>query len=126
MLDRLSRSFLVWYRPHQAAYLTALAAMVIVDFFWLDGWATFWPMAVWSTLFGFHFMVVRSLTVDETWAQDRALLETYRPWDTGHIEVIKNRPFGKSIYRTELGRIDSKDKASGSRGGDKRRDGRQS
>ena len=52
-------------------------------------------------------MVFRSQTVDERWVQETDdLRDVQRPWDTGHIQDIKKSPFGKSIYRTELGRID--------------------
>ena len=107
-LASLNRLLLSSYRPHQVVFILGFAAMLVIDMFWLQGWATFWVMICWSTVFGVHFMVHRAQTVDEHWVYERTVFEVYRPWDTGHIEEIKNSPFGKSIYRTELGRVDEK------------------
>ena len=106
----LNQLLLVWFRVHQVVFIVMLAAMMIFDFFLLEGWATFWPMIVWSLLFGIHFMIFRAQTVDDAWAEERLIFEVYRPWDTGHIDAIKRSPFGKSVYRTERGRIDKKNR----------------
>jgi hypothetical protein len=79
---------------------------MVVDFFYLEGWATFWLLAGWSLVFGVHFMVYQSQAVDEEWVREKIIFEVYRPWDHGHVDEIKNNPYGKSIYRTELGRVD--------------------
>jgi Ca2+/Na+ antiporter len=105
-LDGFNKVLLAYYRLHQMAFMLGLAAMLVVDFFFLDGWATFWLMVAWSLLFGVHFMVFRSQAVDEEWVQERIIFEVYRPWDYGHIDEIKNNPYGLSPYRTELGRVD--------------------
>ena len=102
----LNRVLLRSYRAHQMVFIVAIAAMLVVDFFWLNGWATFWPMIVWSGLFGCHFMIFKAQTTTDQWVEQRVIFEVYRPWDTGHIEEIKNSPFGSSMYRTELGRVD--------------------
>jgi len=109
-LGRFNKFLLDTYRIHQAIFIVALAMMLVVDFIWLPGWATFWIMIAWSGVFGVHFMVFRAQAVDEKWAYERMIFDVYRPWDTGHIEEIKNSPFGKSIYRTELGRVDENGK----------------
>lgn len=108
MLGRLNRIVLAAYRWHQIGFLAGLAALIVIDIAFLEGWGTFWIMLSWSTVFGVHFMIFRAQTVDERWAHERMIFEVYRPWDTGHIEEIRNSPYGKSIYRTELGRIDKK------------------
>ncbi len=110
-IDWLNQVLLASYRWHQTLFVVGLGAMMVVDFFFLDGWATFWPTMAWCMIFGIHFMIFRSQMVDDEWARERLIFEVYRPWDTGHIEEIRNRPFGKSIYRTELGRVD-RDKRS--------------
>lgn len=107
-LDGVNKFLLVSYRWHQSAFLVGIAGMLVVDFFFLDGWMTFWPMVAWSMIFGIHFMVFRSQSVDEEWVRERIIFEVYRPWDHGHVDEVKNSPFGLSAYRTELGRVDEK------------------
>ena len=106
MLDSLNKALLLSFRRHQMIFIIALGLMAVVDFFLLDGWSTFWPMVVWSMLFGLHFIVFRSQVVDEQWLEERMIFDVYRPWDYGHIEEIKKNPYGKSIFRTEIGRVD--------------------
>jgi hypothetical protein len=105
-LDGINKVLMVYYRLHQMAFMLGLGAMLVVDFFFLDGWSTFWVMVAWSLVFGVHFMVFRSQAVDEKWVRERIIFEVYRPWDYGHIDEIKNNPYGLSPYRTELGRVD--------------------
>ena len=90
--------------------------MMIVDFFFLTGWATFWIMIFWSMLFGIHFMIYRSQRVDEEWLEERMLFDVYRLWDYGHIEEIRKNPFGRSIYRTEDGRVGPQVDSSNAKG----------
>ena len=110
LLHRLNRTLLLTFRLHQILFLVLLMVMMIVDFFFLEGWATFWPMIIWSAIFGIHFMIFRAQSVDDKWVRERLIFNIYRPWDTGHVEAIRERPFGKSIYRTEIGRIDEQGK----------------
>lgn len=105
-LDGLNKTLLASYRWHQFAFMLGVAVMMVVDFFYLEGWATFWLLAGWSLVFGVHFMVYQSQAVDEEWVREKIIFEVYRPWDHGHVDEIKNNPYGKSIYRTELGRVD--------------------
>lgn len=105
-LERLNRALLATYRWHQPLFLAGLAVLGTIDLAFFDGWGTFWVMLSWGMVFGIHFMVFRAQTVDERWVAERTIFDVQRPWDTGHIQEIRKSPFGKSIYRTELGRVD--------------------
>jgi hypothetical protein len=105
-LDGVNKALLASYRWHQMGFMVGLLALAIVDFFFLDGWATFWVMTAWSLLFGVHFMIFRSQAVDEEWVRERIIFDVYKPWDYGHVDEIRNNPYGRSAYRTELGRVD--------------------
>lgn len=107
MLGSVNRFLLASFRWHQFVFILALAAMAVIDFVFLAGWATFWVMVSWSMAFGVHFMVFRSQVIDEAWFEERLIFDVLRPWDYGHIDDIKNDPHGRSIYRTELGRVDA-------------------
>ena len=66
-------------------------------------------MLVWAMIFGVHYLIFRSHTVDDDWLEEKILFNVYRLWDYGHTGEIKRNPFGKSIYRTEKGRIENSD-----------------
>jgi hypothetical protein len=105
-LDGANKLLMASYRWHQSLFMLGMAALATVDFLFLEGWSTFWVMIAWGLLFGVHFMAFRSQVVDEKWVRERIIFEVYRPWDHGHVDEIKNNAFGRSIYRTELGRVD--------------------
>ena len=56
-------------------------------------------------VFGIHYLIFRSQSVDDEWLEEKMLFNVYRLWDYGHIGEIKQNPFGKSVYRTEKGRV---------------------
>jgi hypothetical protein len=114
-LDGINKVIIANYRLHQMAFLLGLGAMLIVDFFFLEGWATFWVMVAWSLVFGVHFMIFRSQAVDEQWVRERIIFDVYKPWDYGHVDEIRNNPYGRSAYRTELGRVDEHGNPVGSK-----------
>jgi hypothetical protein len=105
-LDGINKTLLTTYRLHQMGFLLGLGGMLVVDFFFLDGWSTFWVMVAWSLVFAVHFMVFQSQAVNEQWVRERLIFDVYRPWDHGHVDEIRNNPHGLSPYRTELGRVD--------------------
>lgn len=105
MLNRLNFFFLKYFRRHQFIFLIGISVMLVVDFFLLKEWATFWLMISWSMVFSVHFMIFRSQNVSDEWLEEKMIFDVYRPWDYGHIDQIKKDPFGKSIYRTEQGKL---------------------
>jgi hypothetical protein len=110
-LDEVCKAFSISYRWHQVTFFLGITVMTFVDYFLMEGWATFWVMITWSILFGIHFMVARSLSVDDKWVEERLFFGVYRPWDFGHIDQIRSNPYGRSAYRTEFGRLDENGKA---------------
>lgn len=110
MFDNLYRWILKSFRLHQAIFLVGIGGLLAIDFFFLEKWATFWGMLGWAMIFGVHYLIFRSHTVDEEWLEEKMLFNVYRLWDYGHTGEIKRNPFGKSIYRTETGKIENLDK----------------
>ncbi len=94
------------FRLHQIIFMAGIGSLLIIDFFFLEKWGTFWVMLGWSMLFGIHYLFFRSQEVDDEWLKEKMIFNVYRLWDYGHIGEIKKNPFGRSIYRTEDGRID--------------------
>jgi len=52
------------------------------------GWWSFWPIAVWSVALGVHYLVYKSRTVDERWADERTADLRSKSYDAGHIDTI--------------------------------------
>lgn len=52
------------------------------------GWWSFWPLAVWSVALGAHYLIYKSRTVDEKWADERTADLRSKSYDAGHIDVI--------------------------------------
>ena len=106
MLNTFNTLLIKYYHRHQFAFFIGISSLLVVDFFLFDEWATFWIMILWAMVFGVHFMIFKSQNVDDDWVEEKLIFDLYRPWDYGHIEQIKKNPHGKSIYRTDKGRID--------------------
>ena len=107
MLNKANILFLKYFQLHQFVFFGGISILLLVDFFLLEEWATFWIMIFWAMVFGVHFMIFRAQNVDDEWLEEKIIFDVYRPWDYGNIDQIKRNPFGKSIYRTEKGKVDT-------------------
>ena len=105
MLNKANILILKYFQLHQFIFFAGISILLLIDFFLLEEWATFWIMIFWAMVFGIHFMIFRSQNVDDEWLEEKIIFDVYRPWDYGHIDQIKRNPFGKSIYRTEQGKM---------------------
>jgi hypothetical protein len=121
LIDTALAAAIRWYWLHLAIYGVGLAILGIVDLLFFPGWSTFLPMLAWTVLLSVHFMVVKSVTVDEAWVSRRVEHVTDQPWDTGHVYEIRRNPFGRSIYRTEAGRVEPEAGGSAITAGKQRR-----
>jgi hypothetical protein len=52
------------------------------------GWWSFWPLAVWGVALGVHYLIYKSRTVDEKWAEARTADLRSKSYDAGHIDAI--------------------------------------
>lgn len=89
------------YETHRIIFMMGMTAIGLIDLAWVDGWASFYPMMIWGVVFTMHFFTFKSITADDEWAEDHAMLEVYKPWDAAHIQDIKDNPWGKSPHRTD-------------------------
>jgi len=64
--------------------ITGSFLVIALQQYWL-----FWPLAVWSSAFIIHYLIVKSLTVDEAWVDERTLDTAYNAYDLGHIYEIR-------------------------------------
>lgn len=51
-------------------------------------WWSFWPLAAWGVVLAVHYLVRKSRTVDEAWADERAADLRSKSYDASHIDAI--------------------------------------
>ena len=76
------------FRTHGWAFLCATIVLFAINFFsGGDWWFHFVPL-VWGVVLMAHFMVVKTLNVDDGWADERAHKLRSSSYDLGHIIQI--------------------------------------
>ncbi len=96
-------------RRHAWAYAVCSVVLVVVDFAASEGWWFFWPVLAWGCAVLLHYIHVKSISIDDGWAADRATEVVGKAYDLGHIESIRDRYEGARSSRG--GRPDAKDGA---------------
>jgi hypothetical protein len=88
---RLSDLAQRYYRPHLWLFCVSNVLLTVVNI--IDGapWWALWPLAGWGLMFSIHFFIYKSLTVDESWADDRIDDLRWRSYDLGHVEDLEDR-----------------------------------
>lgn len=74
-----------WFKWHLLVYCLGVAATM-----WItrnsDG--TSWFSIGWTVIVGFHFLVVKTLNVDDDWGETRAYKLRTKTYDHKHIDQI--------------------------------------
>jgi len=76
------------FRRHAGAY--AVVACVLSAANWHTGvpWWSFWPLAIWGVALGIHYLIHKTLSVDEAWVEERTAELHSKSYDAGHIDRI--------------------------------------
>lgn len=82
----------LWLKRHLLAYAGIAAASLLVNAVTFAGqlWAI-WPLMIFGTLAGVHYLYVRSVYVDEDWVDERAEDLRMKSYDFDHIRDIQRR-----------------------------------
>jgi hypothetical protein len=78
------------YRRHTVAFAVTVPVLTIVMIF-AAWWWLFWPLMVWLFAFAVHFLVVKSITVDPDWVDERTSSTAESAYDLSHIMSIRKR-----------------------------------
>ncbi len=81
---------LLWH--HGLLFFVCGALIVLARIFWLPWMPVFWPLLVWYVLFSLHFLLVRSLTANDEWADERADKIRRQAYDFQHVKDIYIQP----------------------------------
>ena len=81
----------IWFKIHCVTFVCVIALLFLIDW-WLasEGWL-FWVCCGWSVVLAIHFFIVKSMHVDEDWADDRALELRINSYDLKHIHAVRSR-----------------------------------
>ena len=89
--ERWATRLSVWWPRHRLAYAVVGGCATLADVFFGDGWNTFGPVLAWGMLLVLHFILARSLTMDEEGVEQRSEDLRLRAYDQGHIDDIGGR-----------------------------------
>jgi hypothetical protein len=85
--DRVARRL----RRHVQAYAAVTGALFLIDLLTPGSWWFLWPMSGWGVAVAAHWLYVKSVNIDEHWAQQRTEDIRLQAYDLGHIEDIAKR-----------------------------------
>ena len=91
------------YLPlHKRIYLSVMAITVLSQIIWPTAWWFFWPLIIWTMAFGLHFMVIRTLDVQDDWVEERTDQISENAFDFSHIATIRKQ-MSKETYGEAYG-----------------------
>ena len=89
--ERWAARLSAWWPRHWIAYATVGGCATVADVFVGEGWNTFGPVLGWGMLLVLHFILARSLTMDDEGVERRTEDLRLRAYDQGHIDDIGGR-----------------------------------
>ena len=78
-------------RRHFLAYAAVICALFLIDLLAPGPWWFLWPMLGWGAVVTAHWLYVKSVHIDDAWAQQRTEDIRLQAHDLGHIEDIEKR-----------------------------------
>lgn len=99
-MDRIRRIFnyyrrgravtLLWH--HGLLFGAAVIMLITARATFAPGVPLFWPILIWYVIFSLHFLLVRSLTANDEWADERADKVRRHAYDFQHVKDIYIKP----------------------------------
>ena len=80
-----------WLAIHEVAFAVVILPLNVVNAFQGAPWWAFWPSFAWGLVLAVHLFIVKSITVDEEWVEDRALSLREHSYDFDHMKDIEKR-----------------------------------
>lgn len=77
-------------RIHFLAFAGVSIVLVAVDLLFSEARWFYWPVMIWSAVLGVHFLYCKTLSVDDSWAEERTDNIRYKSYDLGHIRDIED------------------------------------
>jgi hypothetical protein len=87
------------FRLHAWAFVVGNSILSGANWLTAGGWWAFWPLAAWSVVLAAHYLVHKSRSVDERWAEERTADLHSKSYDASHIDRIAEDHGGKAAER---------------------------
>jgi len=87
------------FRLHFRAYAVGACTLIAANWFTGAPWWSFWPLGAWSLAFAVHYLIHKSRTLDESWADERTADLHSKSYDASHIDRIAEDVGGKAVER---------------------------
>jgi hypothetical protein len=79
------------FRWHVVLCLALNAGLSFINLTTGGIWWAFWPLLVTGILLAIHYLLYKSFTVDDAWAEERIQELNLKSYDRSHIEDLKSR-----------------------------------
>ena len=79
------------FRWHLLAFVALNAVLSLANAATGGPWWAFWPLLVTCFLLAVHFLLYKTVTVDDRWAEERVEELNLKSYDRSHIEELKAR-----------------------------------
>ena len=79
------------FRQHAWAFWVSNGVLTVINILMGEPWWALWPFLCWGLLFSFHYFVFKSMTVDESWSDERIDELRWKAYDLGHVEDLEDR-----------------------------------
>ncbi len=76
------------------AYAAVNGALFLIDLLTPGPWWFLWPVFGWGVVAAAHWLYVKSVNIDDDWAERRTEDIRQKAYDAGHIEDIEKRYAG--------------------------------
>ena len=80
-----------WLAVHEVAFALVILPLNIINISQGAPWWAFWPSMTWGVVLMVHVFIVKSMTVDEDWVNERAMELREHSYDFDHMRDIERR-----------------------------------
>lgn len=85
------RTALRWLRVHAGAFALVIVPLNVINVMGGAPWWAFWPSMSWGVVLAVHFFIVKAMTIDEEWVNERAMELREHSYDFDHMKDIEQR-----------------------------------
>ena len=80
-----------WLAWHECAFALVVLPLNVWNAVEGAPWWAFWPSMTWGVVLAVHLFIVKSMTIDEGWVDERAMELREHSYDFDHMKDIEQR-----------------------------------
>lgn len=89
--ERLCRAALRWWRRHLLLFSLCIGLLHALNIWQGAPWWAFWPGLIWGVALSLHYFLYKSLTIDESWVDERIDDLREKSYDIAHLDDLEDR-----------------------------------